>query len=80
MLHIDSGYGFKSKQSFAKQASLKTVIREVLKERADKKRYHEEMKEGEYRDRPLGNDPNDFDVDSEDSDEPKKNKKKGNNK
>ena len=55
------------------------MIREVLNEPADKKRSHEEMEEGEYRGRPLGSDPNDFDMDSsEDSnDQPKSNKKKG---
>ena len=77
---LDPANGFKSKQSFANQAFFKVNIREVLSEPVDKKRSHEEMEEGEYRDRPLGSDPNDFDMDSsEDSedDQPKKNKKKG---
>ena len=76
---LDPANWFKSNQSFANQAFLKVIIREVLSEPVNKKRSHEEMEEGENRDRPLGSDPNDFDMDSsEDSeDQPKKNEKKG---
>jgi hypothetical protein len=55
------------------------MIREVLNEPADKKRSREEGEESLYPGRPLGSDPNDFDMDSsEDSnDQPKSNNKKG---
>jgi hypothetical protein len=69
----------RSTSSSANQASLRAMIREVLNEPADKKRSREESEEIFYPGRPLGSDPNDFDMDSsEDSnDQPKSNKKKG---
>ena len=81
--------GGKYKQSSAdrSQASvnnvqLKAAIRDVLNEPSDKKRSRDDKEEGEekfYPGRPLGSDPNDFEMDSsEDSnDQPKKNKKRG---
>ena len=55
------------------------MIREVLNEPADRKRFHEEIEEGEYRGRSLRSDLNDFDMDSstDSNDQPKSNKKKG---
>ena len=69
----------RSTSSSANQASLRAMIREVLNEPADKKRSREESEEIFYPGRPLGSDPNDFDMDSstDSNDQPKSNKKKG---
>ena len=65
--------------SSANQASLKAMIREVLNEPADSKRSRDEIEDGECEPgRPLGSHPDDFDMDSDDSEKAeRRNRKRG---
>ena len=76
----DPSNGFKQKGSYANQASLKAAIRDVLNEQPDtnRSRNTKEEEDGECEPgRPLGSHPDDFEMDSEDSEKAAKRKRRG---
>ena len=76
----DPANGFKQKGSYANQASLKATIRDVLNEQPDTKRSRDtkEEEDGECEPgRPLGSYPDDFEMDSEDSEKAARRKRRG---
>ena len=74
----DPANGFKQKGSNANQASLKAAIRDVLNEPPDTNRSRDNKEEdGEYEPgRPLGSRPDDFEMDSEDSEKAARRKRR----
>jgi hypothetical protein len=75
----DPANGFKQKGSYANQASLKVAIRDVLNEPPDTNRSRDNKEEdGECEPgRPLGSHPDDFEMDSEDSEKAARRKRRG---